>query len=141
MATNQIALIVGAVALLSACADAADPLGTRRLPAPTPRTAPSDAAFPHVKIPEAATINTDGIIVPGFVDLHNHVPWNALPRWNPGRTFTNQTEWAADPEYRRVVAEPFERVSASSFCDMNAWGELRALVGGTTAIMASRQLQ
>jgi len=92
------------------------------------------------EIPDAVTISTDGIILPGFVDLHNHVPWNALPRWSPGRTFSNQTEWATDPEFRRVVGEPFDRVSASSFCDMNAWAELRALVGGTTSIMASQQV-
>jgi len=91
-------------------------------------------------IPNAITIATDGIILPGFVDLHNHVPWNALPRWSPGRTFTNQTQWAADPGFRRVVGEPFDRVSASSFCDMNAWAELRALVGGTTSIMASQRV-
>jgi hypothetical protein len=91
-------------------------------------------------MPDAVTINTEGIIVPGFVDLHNHVPWNALPRWRSGRTFTNRDQWAAAPEYRQAVAGPFVLASASSICDMNAWGELRALVGGTTSIMATQQL-
>src|SRR5262245_17524307 len=91
-------------------------------------------------MPDAVAVNVDGIILPGFVDLHNHVPWNALPRWRPGRTFTNQTQWDGDTEFRRLVREPFDRVSASSFCDMNAWAELRALVGGTTSIMASQRV-
>jgi len=88
----------------------------------------------------AVDVNTTGIILPGFVDLHNHVPWNALPRWRPGRTFTNRDQWVADAEYRRVVADPFGRASATSFCDMNAWGELRAMMGGATAIMATQRM-
>jgi len=88
----------------------------------------------------AVSVNTDGIILPGFVDVHNHVPWNILPRWTPGRTFTNRNQWRTDPEYARVVNGPFDRVSATHFCDMNAWGELRALVGGTTSILATYQV-
>jgi len=88
-------------------------------------------------IPDAVRVNTEGIILPGFVDLHNHVPWNVLPRWSPGRTFTDQPQWADDPEFGAFSA-PFDHLVASFFCDMNAWGELRALVGGTTSIMATR---
>jgi 5-methylthioadenosine/S-adenosylhomocysteine deaminase len=32
-------------------------------------------------------IKVDGIILPGFIDLHNHLSWNNLPRWIPNRTF------------------------------------------------------
>jgi 5-methylthioadenosine/S-adenosylhomocysteine deaminase len=88
-------------------------------------------------IPDAVRVNTAGIIVPGFVDLHNHVPWNVLPRWRSGRTFTSQPEWAGDPEFRQFSA-PFDHLVDAFFCDMNAWGELRALVGGTTSILATR---
>jgi 5-methylthioadenosine/S-adenosylhomocysteine deaminase len=88
-------------------------------------------------MPDAVSLNVDGIILPGFVDLHNHVPWNVLPRWRPGRTFTNQPEWADDPEFEAFRA-PFDHLVPADFCEMNAWGELRALVGGTTAIMATR---
>ncbi|HSB53114.1 MAG TPA: amidohydrolase family protein, partial [Gemmatimonadales bacterium] len=94
-----------------------------------------------VKAPElddALLIDTDGIILPGFVDVHNHVPWNVLPRWRPGRTFANRDEWREDPGYVQKARDPFERLSAAHFCDMNAWGELRALVGGTTSIMATQ---
>src|SRR5215510_12188026 len=88
--------------------------------------------------PDAAWVNTDGIILPGFVDLHNHVPWNVLPRWRPSGLFTDQRQWANDPEFERVRA-PFDAIQESSFCDMNAWRELRALVGGTTSILATYQ--
>src|SRR5687768_7355986 len=88
-------------------------------------------------IPGALFVNTDGIILPGFVDIHNHVIWNVLPRWTPGRTYSNQPEWNQDPAYLAVSA-PVSNLAASHFCDMNAWGEMRAIVGGTTAIMATR---
>ena len=88
-------------------------------------------------VPGATVINTEGIILPGFVDVHNHVIWNVLPRWSPSRTFDNQPEWGEGSEFapfRQVV----DVLPLTHLCDMNAWGELRALVGGTTAIMATR---
>jgi 5-methylthioadenosine/S-adenosylhomocysteine deaminase len=88
--------------------------------------------------PDAIWVNTDGIILPGFIDLHNHVPWNVLPRWKPSRRYDDQGQWANDPEFRRISA-PFDAIHDNSFCDMNAWGELRALVGGTTSIMATHR--
>ncbi|MGK2962284.1 MAG: amidohydrolase family protein [Gemmatimonadaceae bacterium] len=88
----------------------------------------------------ALLVNTEGIILPGFVDIHNHLMWNVLPRWTPSRTFSNQPEWAQDPEYLEV-RQPVDELGPSHFCDMNAWGELRALVGGTTAIMATSPRQ
>ena len=88
-------------------------------------------------IPDAVNLNTHGIILPGFVDVHNHLKFNVLPPWKPGRLFTNRYQWRADPEYIRVVGDPINRLRPSHFCDMNMWGELRALVGGTTSIMAT----
>jgi hypothetical protein len=88
-------------------------------------------------LPDAIDVNTHGIILPGFVDVHNHVPFNVLPRWSPGRLFTNRNQWRRDPEYARTVRDPINNLRSSHFCDMNAWGELRALVGGTTSIMAT----
>lgn len=88
-------------------------------------------------LPDAIVVNTEGVILPGFVDAHNHVFWNVLPRWTPSRRYTNQAQWADDPEFRLLRA-PVDRLLPSFFCDMNAWGELRALVGGTTAILATQ---
>jgi 5-methylthioadenosine/S-adenosylhomocysteine deaminase len=88
-------------------------------------------------IPGASVVGTDGVVIPGFVDLHNHVPWNVLPRWHPPRFYANRYEWRDDPEYRRAARQPFDDLVEAHFCEMNAWGELRALVGGTTSIMAT----
>jgi 5-methylthioadenosine/S-adenosylhomocysteine deaminase len=86
-------------------------------------------------IPEAVTINTYGIIAPGLVDIHNHVPWNVMPRWAPGRVFNNRYEWRGDSEFLQAVRDPFNRLLVANRCDMNTWGELRAIVGGTTSTM------
>jgi hypothetical protein len=87
----------------------------------------------------AVSVNTRGILLAGLVDVHNHVPWNVLPRWSPGRLFTDRSQWRADPEYLATVGGPFQRLVDSNFCDMSAWGELRALVGGTTSILSTRR--
>jgi hypothetical protein len=91
-------------------------------------------------LPGADVIRTDGIVIPGFVDLHNHVPWNVLPRWHPPRRYANRYQWQIDPDYLRAAGTPFDHLAASHFCAMNAWGELRALVGGTTSILATQQV-
>ncbi len=83
---------------------------------------------PH--IPNAITVNTNGIILPGLVDVHNHLPFNVLPRWNPGRLFTNRNQWRTDPEVLAKINGPIDHIEPIHFCDMNNWGELRALVGG-----------
>jgi 5-methylthioadenosine/S-adenosylhomocysteine deaminase len=88
-------------------------------------------------LPNAINVNTHGIILPGFVDVHNHVRWNVLPRWSPGRFFTNRNQWRNDPAKSQLINRPIDDLEPLYFCDMNAWGELRALVGGTTSIMAT----
>ena len=88
-------------------------------------------------LPNAVSVNTHGIILPGFVDAHNHVPFNVLPRWNPDRLFTNRHQWRTDAEVIEKISGPMDRL-ASHFCDMNKWGELRALAGGTTSLMVTQ---
>ncbi len=90
-------------------------------------------------LPNAVSVNTHGIILPGFVDAHNHVRSNVVPRWKPGRLYSNRYEWRQDPDFLRLVNGPISRVGSTHFCEMNKWGELRALVGGTTSIMTTQQ--
>ena len=92
-------------------------------------------------LPDAIKVNTHGIILPGFVDLHNHVAWNVLPRWTPPHVYTYYTHWETDPEYLQKVKIPFVNLIGninapeSHICDMITYGEMRALVGGTTSIL------
>jgi len=89
--------------------------------------------------PDAETptiLVTTGVITPGLIDAHNHLPYNFLPEWNPGqRRFQNRYEWADDPSYEAHVA-PYSnhRSSGSHFCPGARWGELRSLIHGTTTM-------
>jgi hypothetical protein len=88
--------------------------------------------------PNAVSVNTNGIILPGLIDLHNHVPFNVLPRWNSDRLFTNRNQWRTDPEVITKINDPVDKVGTLHSCEMNYWGELRALAGGTTSIMVTQ---
>jgi hypothetical protein len=44
-----------------------------------------------------------------------------------------------DPDYQRAAGQPFDDLVDAHLCEMNAWGELRALVGGTTSTMATHR--
>lgn len=90
------------------------------------------------KVAGAVKVNTKGIIFPGLIDLHNHTQWNVFPRWNAGKMFSNRYEWRFHSEdYFKKVRDPSQALTPNFFCDMNTYGEARALVGGTTSIMVT----
>ena len=86
---------------------------------------------------DATWIDTHGIISPGLIDSHNHVAYNFLPEWvpTPPTLFNNRYEWADNPAYEAHIA-PYadNRSSNATFCPAAKWGELRALVHGTTTM-------
>ncbi len=84
----------------------------------------------------ATVLMTTGVVTPGLIDAHNHLPYNFLPEWNPGqRRFQNRYQWADDPSYEEHVS-PYSnhRSSGSHFCPGARWGELRSLIHGTTTM-------
>jgi hypothetical protein len=88
-------------------------------------------------IPGAIETDTQGIIFPGLIDLHNHISFNVFPRWQPNQVFSNRYEWREDDEYKENVYTPYTNLKSRYFCDMNTYGEIRALLGGTTSILAT----
>jgi 5-methylthioadenosine/S-adenosylhomocysteine deaminase len=85
-------------------------------------------------------IDTEGAIYPGLVDLHNHVPWNVLPRWTPPRLYSNRYEWRVDSDFRQKAGTPFNDLLAGGhLCEMSTYGEMRALAGGATSILATHE--
>ena len=60
---------------------------------------------------------SDAIILPGFIDLHNHLTWNVLPRWLPGRKFTSRYEWQDSPEYDRMLVAPHNVALDAASCE------------------------
>jgi len=88
--------------------------------------------------PDALEMITDGIIYPGLIDLHNHLSYDVFPRWHPKHLYSDRYEWRTDPDQAARVGLPYGYlVDHDFFCDMNTYGELRALAGGTTSILAT----
>lgn len=84
-----------------------------------------------------SVIDTGGVIFPGLIDLHNHVTWNAFPRWRAKKAVTARYDWLADPDYLAVLSGPRGQVNRTNDCDLERYGEVKALVNGATAIAGS----
>ncbi|WP_181373197.1 amidohydrolase family protein [Massilia glaciei] len=84
----------------------------------------------------AAVTKLDGIVLPGFIDLHNHLTWNVHPRWIPNRKFSNRYEWQNTAEYDRVLAGPHAALGGA-ICEAEIFGEVKALIGGATSVVGS----
>jgi 5-methylthioadenosine/S-adenosylhomocysteine deaminase len=83
-------------------------------------------------------IDTGGIIVPGFVDLHNHLTWNLLPRWKPNKEFSNRYEWQQSAVYEIALATPHGQLFKRNLgCEMNRYAEVKAIVQGETSVVGS----
>jgi len=86
-------------------------------------------------------IDTNGVISPGLVDLHNHVAYDFLPFWNSGKRWSNRYQWARASAYETAVKAPYNAVKHSGhMCEAVKYGEFRGLVGGTTSIQGSMDL-
>lgn len=86
----------------------------------------------------ATVVDTGGVIAPGLVDLHNHVAYNFMGPWTAPKLYTNRNQWQNDSAYAAAVKTPYNAVkNAGHLCQAQKWGELRALMGGTTTIQGS----
>jgi 5-methylthioadenosine/S-adenosylhomocysteine deaminase len=83
------------------------------------------------------TLETTGLILPGFIDLHNHPSYNVFPRWTPPHKYVNRYEWRDSSEYRTRLEVPALMLSddPSNFCDIDEYVEVKALIGGTTSMI------
>jgi 5-methylthioadenosine/S-adenosylhomocysteine deaminase len=82
-------------------------------------------------------VETGGIIFPGFIDLHNHPMYDVFPRWHAPITFKNRYEWRDLAEYDKLIGTPgsqLQKKDDQTFCDLDEYSEVKALIGGTTSI-------
>jgi len=94
--------------------------------------APSDAA--PAEFAGLAVIDTRGTILPGLIELHNHLSYNALPLWDVPRKFDNRGEWGSIAEYAKRISAPM-RVLANSpglLPAITRYAECKCLVAGVT---------
>ncbi|RYE74381.1 MAG: hypothetical protein EOO74_11630, partial [Myxococcales bacterium] len=105
----------------------------------------------------ATVIETNGIISPGLIDTHNHILYDIFDNddWAPKKAYTNHNQWtnpSNEPRYAAMgdVKQCFEDASqgkptwcpakwdgadANLKCEMNKWGEAKAIVAGTTSVI------
>ena len=109
---------------------------------------PQAAGVAHVRV--------DGIVLPGLIDTHNHILFDIFDDsdWLPTKKYQNHDEWtkeANEPRYTVMVdvKQCLEDASqgkptwcpatyngaGSLKCEMEKWGELKALVAGTTSVV------
>src|SRR5260370_16080773 len=87
-------------------------------------------------VPGALVVETGGTIYPGFVDLHNHPTYSVFPRWETNSLFVDRYVWRGLPGYGQRVGTPGRLLQEDdqAFCDLSEFGDIRALVAGTTSI-------
>jgi 5-methylthioadenosine/S-adenosylhomocysteine deaminase len=79
----------------------------------------------------------DAFVIPGLIDLHNHLAYNALPLWaEPSRTkpFLHHNDWTDALTYKSKISWPAFVLAEAEPEAMLAYVQTRALVGGTTSI-------
>ena len=54
----------------------------------------------------APVVDTNGVIYPGLIDLHNHLAFNVIPLWEVPRKFNNRGEWRTNGDYKRNIYRP-----------------------------------
>lgn len=95
--------------------------------------------------PEAANasiVETHGIILPGLVDVHNHVLFDIFDErhWTPSQVYTNHDQWVNEPKYGAMLdAKQYLNSEGTSpvelSCEMDKFGELKSLIAGSTSIV------
>jgi len=79
----------------------------------------------------------DALVIPGLIDLHNHLGYNALPLWaepTQKKPFLHHNDWPNKPSYKPDISWPAWILAKGDPEAMLAYVQARALVGGTTAI-------
>ena len=86
----------------------------------------------------AVVVRVDGIILPGMIDLHDHLVWNVFPRWKPSVRFGDRYEWQETDAYATALKNPQgDLIKAGLGCEMNRYAEIKAIVGGATSVVGS----
>lgn len=89
--------------------------------------------------PPGATVLdvSEGYVFPGFIDAHNHVAYNALPKWTPPKLYQNRGQWQRAAAYK-TFKRPYDQLKKSGLiCEMVKYGEAKALISGVTTIQGS----
>jgi cytosine/adenosine deaminase-related metal-dependent hydrolase len=91
----------------------------------------------------ANRVETDALVYPGLIDLHNHIAYNCLALWiAPDRSdpWTARDQWPKDPDYLPSITLPVNALCAANGKAVLKYVETKAVVGGVTAIQGSSKV-
>lgn len=79
----------------------------------------------------------DAFVLPGFIDMHNHLAYNALPLWaEPGRTkpWLHNKHWTNADTYTESITEPAWVYAKACPEALLGYVQVRAMAGGATGV-------
>ncbi|MDE3135141.1 MAG: amidohydrolase family protein [Acidobacteriota bacterium] len=83
-------------------------------------------------------VRVDGLILPGMIDLHDHLTWNVFPRWKPHVLFRDRYGWQETEAYAKALRDPETDMMKAGFgCEMERYAEIKAIAGGATSVAGS----
>jgi cytosine/adenosine deaminase-related metal-dependent hydrolase len=91
----------------------------------------------------ASVVQTHGVILPGLINDDDHVLFEIMDAtdWAPTQTYANPSDWTVDARYKAMVdAKQYLNGEGSAVdlgCEMDKYGELKALLAGTTSIVGT----
>jgi cytosine/adenosine deaminase-related metal-dependent hydrolase len=91
----------------------------------------------------APEVEVRGTIYPGMIDLHNHPEYAIYPLLPITRKYKDRYEWRFyDDDYARRITHLNTIITGAAYLDMGLdvgrYGEVKALVGGTTSLQGAR---
>jgi cytosine/adenosine deaminase-related metal-dependent hydrolase len=99
----------------------------------TPDGGPSPLGFSAAPVVDVG----NAYVLPGLIDLHNHLGYNTLPLWTEPKQktpFLHHNSWTDAPTYKSAISWPAWILANADPEALLAYVQTRALVGGTTAI-------
>ena len=79
----------------------------------------------------------DAFVLPGFIDMHNHLAYNTLPLWaEPGRTepWLHNKHWPDADTYTESITEPAWVYAKACPEALLGYVQVRAMAGGATSV-------
>ena len=92
---------------------------------------------------DAAIVQTHGLILPGLIDAHNHILFDIFDEsdWVPSKMYGNHNQWTNEARYKAMVDTKQylngEGSPISLGCELDKYGEMKALIAGTTSVQGS----
>jgi cytosine/adenosine deaminase-related metal-dependent hydrolase len=102
----------------------------------TKGTAHPPAGFEQAPVVDVGT----DLVLPGLIDLHNHLAYNTLPLWSEpdqATPFLHHDSWTRAPSYAASTTWPAYGLITSCPHELLAYVETKAIVGGTTSVQGS----